>query len=77
MNKTRRTALRKLTVKLNEINYELENICADEEEYLDNIPENLKCSERANESEEAISVLQDTSSLIEEVINNIDDVISY
>ena len=77
MNKTRRTALRKLAVKLNEINYELENIYCDEEEYFNNIPENLKCGERAYQSEEAISVLQDTSSLIEDVISNLDDVISY
>ena len=77
MNKVRRTSLRKLVIKLHEINDELESICSDEEEYFENIPENLKCSERANESEEAISLLQDTSLLIEEVINNIDDITSY
>ena len=73
MNKTRRTALRKLAVKLKEINYELENICADEEDYFDNIPENLKSGERANESEEAIGLMQDTSIMLEDVINNIED----
>ena len=73
MNKTRRTALRKLAIKLKEINYELENICADEEDYFDNIPENLKSGERANESEEAIGLMQDTSIMLEDVINNIED----
>ncbi len=76
MNKARRTSLRKLAIKLHEINEELENIYCDEEEYFDNIPESLKNSERATQSEEAISILQDSSSLIEEVINNIDDVTS-
>ena len=73
MNKTRRTALRKLAIKLKEINYELENICADEEDYFDNIPENLKSGERANESEEAIGLMQDTSIMLEDVIINIED----
>lgn len=76
MNKARRTSLRKLAIKLHEINEELENIYCDEEEYFDNIPESLKNSEQATQSEEAISILQDSSSLIEEVINNIDDVTS-
>jgi len=76
MNKARRASLRKLAIKLHEINEELENIYCDEEEYFDNIPESLKNSERATQSEEAISILQDSSSLIEEVINNIDDVTS-
>lgn len=76
MNKARRTSLRKLAIKLHEINEELENIYCDEEEYFDNIPESLKNSERATQSEETISILQDSSSLIEEVINNIDDVTS-
>ena len=76
MNKARRTSLRKLAIQLNEINEELVNIYSDEEEYFVNIPESLKNSERAHQSEEAISILQDSSSLIEEVINNIDDVTS-
>lgn len=76
MNKARRTSLRKLAIQLNEINEELVSIYCDEEEYFVNIPESLKNSERATQSEEAISILQDSSSLIEEVINNIDDVIS-
>ena len=76
MNKARRTSLRKLAIQLNEINEELVNIYCDEEEYFVNIPESLKNSERATQSEEAISILQDSSSLIEEVINNIDDVTS-
>ena len=77
MNNVRRKSLNELVIKLYEINEELENIYCDEEEYFNNIPENLKCGERAYQSEEAISVLQDTSSLIEDVISNIEDVISY
>lgn len=76
MNKVRRTSLRKFAIKLKEINYELENIASDEEEYFQNIPENLRCGDRANASEEAIGILQDCCSLLEEVICNIEDVAS-
>lgn len=76
MNRVRRTSLRKLAIQLKEIHYELGNISSDEEEYFQNIPENLSCGDRANESEEAIGILQDCCSLIEEVICNIEDVAS-
>ena len=68
MNKARRLELRMLIKKLNAIlNDEnlndcidiLDNILWEEQGYYDNIPENLQYSERAMNSEEAISNMEE------------------
>lgn len=75
MNKIRRKALSNLVDDLNAIKDALEELQAEEEEYRDNIPENLQGSDRyftADECcvnmEEAASQLDDAIALIETVI---------
>ena len=77
MNKARRAALNNLNVRLQYMIEELEEIYNEEEYYYENIPENLKNSERANESEQVISLMQDVVTQIEEVVGNIEEIISY
>ena len=77
MNKSRRAALNNLNVRLQYMIEELEEIRNEEEYYYENIPENLKNSERANESEQVISLMQDVVTQIEEVIGNIEEITSY
>ena len=45
----------------------LENIKSDEEDYYDNIPENLQYSQRAEDSEAAIDSLEEALDLLNEV----------
>ena len=78
MNKARRKELSNIIRALNTmidkddlyiVINDLENIKDDEQDYYDNIPENLQYSQRAEESEEAISNLEDALDLLNEVYN--------
>ena len=75
MNKMRRKELVNLIKTIEKVQdkddiYEvtstLENIRDDEEEYYDNIPENLQSSQRAYDSEAAIDNMNDALDLLEE-----------
>ena len=46
MNKTRRGEIQKIMDKIEDLKEEIEAIQADEQEYIDNMPENLQGSER-------------------------------
>lgn len=75
MNKTRRQQLRKWLEDMEEIKSELETICSDEQDYFDNMPENLQGSQRGMDAEgvieqmeEAVSSIEDAISIIEEIV---------
>ena len=74
MNKQRRKELNILGSKIKKVKnqdeiYEcigiLENIRDDEQDYYDNIPENLQCSQRAEDSEQAIENMEEALELLE------------
>lgn len=75
MNKSRRQQLRKWLEDLEAIKGELENICSDEEEYFDNMPENLQGSQRGMDAEEAIDQMNEAVSSIDDAINAIEDIV--
>lgn len=75
MNKSRRQQLRKWLEDIEAIKNELERIIEDEQEYYDNIPENLQGSERASDSEEAIDNMNEAVSTIEEAMGIVEDVV--
>ena len=75
MNKARRKELETVISNLNEIQgkddlyaciNDLEKIRDDEQDYYDNIPENLQYSQRAEDSEAAIDNLEEALDLINE-----------
>ena len=75
MNKLRRKELseviRALSIvkdkdNLYSIINELDNIKCDEEDYYDNIPENLQYSQRAEDSEQAIDNMEEALNLLNE-----------
>ena len=72
MNNIRRNELEEIYNDLREICDRLENVKCDEEEYYNNIPENLKYSERGEKAEEAVSALEDALGEIEEALDNIE-----
>ena len=72
MNDIRRNELEEIYNDLMEICDRLENVKCDEEEYYDNIPENLKYSERGERAEEAVSALEDALEEIGEALGNIE-----
>ena len=72
MNKSRRKQLENLSGRISEIKDELESILNDEEEYRDNMPENLQSSERYETSDNACSEMQDALCSLEEAVSSID-----
>lgn len=72
MNNRRRKELRGVMSKLVEIKEALDIVFEEEEEYLDNIPENLQGSERCEKAEAAYDNLQDAVSSVEDSISSIE-----
>lgn len=75
MNKERRKQLRQWIKKAEELKSALEDILWDEQGYYDNIPENLQYSQRATDSEDAISQMEDVIENLDQVISDVDDII--
>jgi flagellar biosynthesis chaperone FliJ len=72
MNKARRKQLSEVSDKLNAIMEELQSIMDDEEEYRDNIPENLVNSERYEKADNACTEIQTAIDQLEDVIASVD-----
>ena len=73
MNKVRRKQLSEVTSILETAKGMLEEIRDDEQDYFDNIPENLQCSERAEASEEAIDAMDEAIESLESAIESVND----
>lgn len=84
MNKSRRNELSKIIRRLNtmqdkeglyDLIDELDTLKDEEQDYYNNIPENLQNSQRAQDSEQAIDNLEEALDLLNEVYNanEIDD----
>ena len=75
MNKNRRTYLEGV---IRALNFSMEQITGardEEQEYLDNMPENLLESERASRAEEAISGMDYALDYLEDAISSLEDAI--
>lgn len=72
MNKARRKELEELYDIIYEAKDRLETLHDEEEEYRDNIPENLQGSERYERAEEAVDALDSAMSSLEEALNYIE-----
>ena len=74
MNNIRRKRISNLIVRINMVKEELEDILNEEQDYYDNIPENLLGSERAELSEEAIGLLEEADESFDSIIDNLEDI---
>lgn len=72
MNKYRRKSLQDIIDQLEELKGSLEDLQAEEEEYRDNMPENLQGSERYERADNACDSLADAVSNLEETISSIE-----
>ena len=75
MNKVRRASIEKVIGMISDARSLLEELCAEEEEYRDNMPENLMNSERYERADEAVSYMEDAISSMEEIEGNLEEVI--
>ena len=68
MNKKRRKAIEEIWNKIEETKNSIENIKDEENEFLENIPENLCNSDKYSESESACDALSSAMDSMDEVI---------
>lgn len=72
MNNYRRKELNALLSTIEEVKDALEALKEEEEEYRDNMPENLWGSERYDKAEAAVSSLEEAISSLEDAISGIE-----
>ena len=70
MNKQRRARIKEVVDQISVLCQELEELRDEEQEYIDNMPENLQCSDKYEIAEEAVSNL-------DSAIDNITEAIDY
>lgn len=75
MNNKRRKQLKDMITKIEILKDELDTISSDEQDYLDNMPENLQGSINGINSEEAIERMADATDIFDEVIEVIEEII--
>lgn len=73
MNKVRRKELQELYDIISEARDRLEMLHEEEEEYKDNIPENLQGSERYEKAETAVDALDSAISSLDEALEYIEE----
>lgn len=74
MNKQRKNNIKEARKELNNLKIKIESILSDEENYYDNMPENLKYSERGYESEDSIDCLNEVIEGMEVILDRLDDI---
>lgn len=72
MNAVRRKALLEIIGGIERLRSDLEDLMQEEEEYRDNMPENLQGSERYERADEAVTAMEDAVSNLSDAIDNID-----
>jgi hypothetical protein len=73
MNKARRKALLDVSSQIRSIAEELGVLCREEEEYRDNMPENLQGSERYEKTDEAAYCLEHALDSLSEATESIEE----
>lgn len=76
MNKQRRAELTAIAEELADLKDRLETCKNEEEQYLENMPENLRDSEKHEQAEETVATLDTAVDSLEEVFNAVDEVIN-
>lgn len=71
MNKVRRKNIQDVVGQLEDLKSALEDVLHEEEEYRDNIPENLQGSERYEKADEACDTLSGAVDGLEDIITSL------
>lgn len=75
MNKERRKSLREIQSKLERLGQDLEALKEEEEEYRDNMPENLQESERYQRADEVCDLLQEALESMDNAYQQIEEAV--
>ena len=74
MNKLRRSSIQSIIDALGTAQSDVENVQYEEQDCLDNLPENLQSSERADRMQEAIDALEEAADLISQAVEQLNAV---
>lgn len=74
MNKQRKQKIRQVITNIEICRENLENLLDEEQDYFDNIPENLQGSIRGSNSEDAIDIMESCIDSLEDVISELEDI---
>ena len=74
MNKQRRKRIKEIKNVLVAVKDELNSVLDEEQLIFDNMPENLQCSIKGNESEDAIDILEECLEDLEKIINRLTEI---
>lgn len=66
MNKQRRKAIAEAISTIEELVTDIENLCDEEQEYHDNMPENMQQGEKGEAAEAAVDALGNAAQLLDE-----------
>lgn len=75
MNKERRKSLREIQSKLESLGQDLEALKEEEEEYRDNMPENLQESERYQRADEVCNLLMEALENLDNAYQQIEEAV--
>lgn len=74
MNANRRKEIAKILAEAEKLKSKLESVLEEEQEYYDNVPENLQGSDRYQQSEECIGYMEDAVSSFEDIIDGLSNI---
>lgn len=75
MNKQRRKEIQIISNDLIPLMTSIEDLLVEEQDYFDNMPENLQSSEKAEISENAISYLEEALDNIRDCVDNLESIL--
>lgn len=75
MNKERRKSLREIQSKLDRLGQDLETLKEEEEEYRDNLPENLQESDRFQRADEVCDLLMEALENMDSAYQQIEEAV--
>lgn len=74
MNKERRKKIANIIQDIESIKEKLQEVLSEEESVFDNMPENLQCSMRGEESEEAIDYMGEAIDGLDNAIEQLEEI---
>lgn len=74
MNKERRIKILNVIKEIEQIKDKLQEVLNEEETVFDNMPENLQCSMRGEESEESIDYMNDAIDALDNAIEQLEEI---
>lgn len=73
MNKVRRDTIAKLQARISELKDEVEMVRDEEQEYYDNMPENMQQGDKGQNAESAVSALDEAMENLDSAMSSLDE----